>query len=112
MSAKWNADPLLKEIEKTKVRAMSRAGEFLLDESNKIVPLDESPLMKSGMVDVAKDGSLMTVSYNTPYAVRQHEVLYYNHPNGREAKFLESTFKEDGPRAMRYVEREMKKAFR
>ena len=53
------------------------------------VPLDHNPLMKSGAVDVADDGSQATVSYDTPYAVRQHEELSYRHQRGRKAKYLE-----------------------
>lgn len=39
-----------------------------------------------------------TVSFNTPYAARQHEELEWNHPVGGQAKYLEQPFKEMMPR--------------
>jgi len=53
------------------------------------VPLDKGPLMNSCYVDVSYDGKSGTVSYDTPYAVRQHEVMWYRHRPGRKAKYLE-----------------------
>src|SRR4051794_1672276 len=34
-------------------------------------------------------GDFVSVSNETPYAVRQHESLQFEHPNGGRAKFLE-----------------------
>lgn len=65
------------------------ALDHLLAVSKQEVPLDQGPLRASGMVDVADDGSAGTVSYDTPYAVRQHEELGYRHQRGRKAKYLE-----------------------
>lgn len=36
-----------------------------------------------------------SVSYDLPYAVRQHEELGYKHPRGGEAKFLEKPFEQN-----------------
>ena len=40
------------------------------------------------------------VSFNTPYAARQHEELGWKHPRGGEAKYLENPLKE---RAQMYL---------
>ena len=53
------------------------------------VPLDQGPLKNSCYVDVSDDGSSGTVSYDTPYAIVQHENLEYQHQRGRKAKYLE-----------------------
>jgi hypothetical protein len=70
--------------------------EFLLTESNKTVPLDNSILEHTGVAAAERDGDKITgiVSYNTPYAVRQHEELTYRHAPGRRAKWLELTLHE------------------
>ena len=65
------------------------ALDYLLSVSKEQVPLNEGPLKNSGVVDVAVDGSAGTASYDTPYAVRQHEELSYHHQRGRKAKYLE-----------------------
>lgn len=69
--------------------------------SKEQVPLDQGPLKNSCFVDVAEDGASGTVSYDTPYAVRQHEETGYHHQRGRKAKYLED------PANDRAVQREM-----
>lgn len=63
------------------------ALEHTLGEAKKIVPLDEATLERSGKVSV--DGLNGAISFDTPYAVRQHEELDYQHLPGRQAKYLE-----------------------
>jgi len=77
-----------------KVNAGAKAGltaalEHLLEESRRIVPIDEGTLSRSGKVSVTADGTEGAVSYDTPYAAKQHEDMTLNHPNGRQAKYLE-----------------------
>lgn len=84
-------------LNKAKIRNVTRpskkatwsALDHLATESKKQVPLDKGPLKNSCYVDVAPDGKSGTVSYDTPYAVRQHEELSYQHQRGRKAKYLE-----------------------
>ncbi|MFE0132392.1 minor capsid protein [Streptomyces sp. NPDC059037] len=66
---------------------LQRALEHTLGEANKLVPLDEGTLRRSGRVDV--DGLNGAISYDTVYAVRQHEELTWKHLPGRQAKYLE-----------------------
>lgn len=70
-------------------RATWSALDYLATESKKQVPLDKGPLKASCEVDVNDDGSEGTVSYDTPYAVVQHENTWYHHQRGRKAKYLE-----------------------
>lgn len=67
---------------------VQRALENVLTESNKIIPLDEGTLERSGRVD--RDGLEGTISYDTVYAARQHEELTWRHAPGRQAKYLET----------------------
>lgn len=80
--------------------------EHVLAESNKIVPLDEGPLQRSGKVDV--DGLDGTISYDTPYAVRQHEDLTYRHAPGRQAKYLETAMNTNREEVKRIIARELR----
>lgn len=56
------------------------------------VPLDTGDLMHSGKVRA--DDTRAVVSFDTPYAIRQHEEMSYRHPGGRSAKYLERPFNE------------------
>jgi len=69
----------------------------LLKKANKIVPLDKGDLRKSGKYEVIFKGSKVRgeVSYNTHYALIQHENLEFRHAPGRQAKYLEQPAKEN-----------------
>lgn len=67
---------------------LQRGLEHVLFESNKIVPLDEGTLERSGRV--IRDGLDGAISYDTVYARRQHEELTWKHLPGRQAKYLET----------------------
>lgn len=70
-------------------RALALAGEFVLGESNRIIPLEEGTLESTGGVGVDEANLQANVSYTSVYAARQHEELTWRHDPGREAKFLE-----------------------
>lgn len=74
-------------------RAATAAGEHLLQAANVHVPLEEGTLERSGAVSTTTEEGVRTVvvvSYDTPYAVAQHEDLTFEHDPGRTAKFLEN----------------------
>lgn len=86
------------ELDRNLVKAAAKKGakkgtwmalDHLASVSRDQVPLDQGPLKNSCYVDVEEDGSAGTVSYDTPYAVKQHETLTYRHSPGRKAKYLE-----------------------
>ena len=58
--------------------------------------LDHLANVSKQHVDVAADGSSGTVSYDTPYAVIQHESMGFNHQRGRKAKYLEDPCNDAG----------------
>ena len=76
-------------VGKCRKKAVWSALDYLAAVSKQQVPLDQGPLMNSCYVDVAEDGSSGTVSYDTPYAVVQHECTWFQHQRGRKAKYLE-----------------------
>lgn len=90
-----------KSLIKSVVKNGSRKGtwmalDHLLAVSKEQVPLDQGPLQASGVVDVNEDGSEGTVSYDTPYAVVQHEKTWFVHQRGRKAKYLEDPANDGG----------------
>jgi hypothetical protein len=67
---------------------LQRGLEHILGEARKIVPLEEGTLERSGRV--VRDGMNGAISFDTVYAVRQHEELTWKHLPGRQAKYLET----------------------
>ena len=63
------------------------AAEHVLGEAQALVPLEEGTLERSGRATA--DGLTASVSFDTPYAVRQHEDMTASHASGRTAKYLE-----------------------
>lgn len=82
------------------------AVEHLLTEANKTVPHDEGTLERSGDtgVQVTGTGVRGSVSYDTPYAVRQHEDLAVHHHGKGRAKWLENTMASEAPTVGKIVQ--------
>ena len=70
-------------------RGLLLAAEHVLGESRKVVPIEEATLERSGASTVDAASETAAVSYDTPYAVIQHERLDFRHDRGRTAKYLE-----------------------
>jgi hypothetical protein len=80
-------------IRKGGAKGVKHGVEHVLTESNKHVPHDEGTLERSGDtgVEETSDGARGSVSYDTPYAVKQHEDLTLHHDGKGQAKWLENT---------------------
>ncbi|MER7363574.1 hypothetical protein [Nonomuraea wenchangensis] len=78
------------------LKGLKVAAEHLLKVARDQVPHEEGTLERSGDPDVTP-GALSVdeanlraaVSFDMPYAVRQHEELTWKHDEGRKAKYLE-----------------------
>lgn len=92
MAGDWKFSPgvdVTRETTDAARRGLLLAAEHVLTEANERVPIEEGTLARSGRASV-DDGELKAaVSYDTPYAVRQHEDMTLRHDQGRQAKFLE-----------------------
>lgn len=86
----WNGDEIEALLTSASFDGTVLAGEFLLGESNAIVPHEEGDLERSGEVTSDESTGTVAVSYDRPYAVRQHEELTWRHDEGRQAKYLET----------------------
>ncbi|CAM3459882.1 minor capsid protein [Stackebrandtia soli] len=93
----WNGKQVSAIIEEATADGLRLAAEHLLGASRRLVPLEEGTLERSGRVSVDEGALQAAVSYDTVYAVRQHEELTYQHDAGRSAKYLERPMNSEGP---------------
>jgi hypothetical protein len=91
----WNGDQAAGAIREAAARGLLLGAEHVLGVSNDRVPLDEAELQRSGTASVDERDLTAAISYDTPYAVRQHEELDWQHAPGRQAKYLESAVNEE-----------------
>lgn len=90
-------------------RAVADGAEHLLEQANRSIPIDTGALQRSGQVTAR--GLEAAVSYDTPYAARQHEDTRLRHENGRKAKWLEDTFTAETDTVFRFMADTVRKAF-
>ena len=99
MAITWHGQ-VDERIEDAAAAGMLEACEVLLGQAIDETPYVEHLLRNSGTTDVEASGGKVTgaVSFNTPYARRQHEDLTLDHPQpGTKAKFLERPANAYGP---------------
>ncbi|MCD7440234.1 minor capsid protein [Streptomyces lincolnensis] len=109
---RFNAAPAERELRQAAARGLLLGAEHVLGVSNDRVPLDEAALQRSGTTSVDEPSLTAMVSYDTPYAVRQHEELDYRHAPGREAKYLENSLNAERAVVLALVAAEMRRALR
>jgi hypothetical protein len=135
---KWRIKEAVKIAEEAALKALRTGAEAILTEAIDEAPIDTGTLRRSGTTTVgglpdmmqvyeaAKDGNEMKnafpdpvgqekavyISFNTPYARRQHEELDYNHPLGGKAKYLETPFNANKKKVLKYADKQIKKALK
>ena len=133
---KWRIKEAVKIAEEAGLKALRTGAEAILTEAINEAPIETGTLRRSGTVTVgalpdgaqvyeaAESGTEMKdafpgqegkekavyVSFNTPYARRQHEELGYNHPLGGKAKYLEDPFNRNKDKVLKYAAKQVKKA--
>ena len=133
---KWRIKEAVKIAEEAGLKALRTGAEAILTEAIDETPIETGTLRRSGTVTVgalpdgarvfeaAEAGNEMKdafpgqegkekavyVSFNTPYARRQHEELGYNHPLGGKAKYLEDPFNRNKNKVLKYAYKQVKKA--
>lgn len=91
----WDGARVLAALSDAGMDGLLVAGEHLLQESSTLVPHEEGDLERSGEVSSDPGSGTVAVSYDRPYAVRQHEDLTLKHDDGRRAKYLEGPMATD-----------------
>lgn len=94
-------------VEKAAMKGLRSLGEVILTEAKELCPVDSGTLRQSGSVRANSKNKTVEISFNTPYALKQHEEMSYNHPNGGQAKYLEQPFNERVKDAQWYAEKEI-----
>jgi hypothetical protein len=107
-----NLGLLEEEIDKAALRGVKKLADVILGESQKLVPVDTGILKESGAISTDKKAQIVTISYNTPYARKQHEDNTLNHPKGGQAKYLEQPFNEKSKEIEIYVGESINKLLR
>lgn len=94
------------------VRGLRLAAEHVLGVSRQRVPIEEGTLERSGVAQVDEASLTAAVSYDTPYAVRQHEDLTLRHDEGRTAKYLESALEDEADTVRDIIAAEIRRSLR
>lgn len=107
MGMQWNGDVVRQAIERSAKEAARKGAEHIKERAVQRTPLETGALRNSAKVTTS--GKTAAVSYNTPYAVKQHEEVGYQHGDG-EAKFLENTVRAEQGAVQNIIAEEVRKA--
>jgi len=108
----WNGAAAMRGTRAGAVRGLRIAAEHVLTESRKVVPIEEATLERSGVATVDESQLKAAVSYDTPYAIRQHEELNYRHDPGRTAKYLERPLTEQADNVAAIIAAQLRRSLR
>jgi hypothetical protein len=84
----WRGDQVAASVHAAATRGLLKGAEHLRGVAQQLAPIDEGTLRNSAAITV-QSAARVAVSFNTPYAVKQHEEVGYRHPKGGQAKYLE-----------------------
>lgn len=112
MSVKWTGDAVAAAVSKAMKGALKTGAEMVLAKSAEEVPLKWADLLRSGTVNPADGGNKQVASYNTPYAIEQHENLDNEHLPGRKAKYLEDPLNANGGKVITLIANAAKQAMK
>ncbi|XTZ18189.1 hypothetical protein ACQSSU_12845 [Micromonospora echinospora] len=85
----WDGERVLAQLQDASLAGAELAAEHLLQVSSALAPHEEGDLERSGEVSSDRGTGAVAVSFDRPYAVRQHEDMTLRHDDGRRAKYLE-----------------------
>lgn len=104
-------------------RAIDVFAEQVVGDAQQLCPIDTGALAGSGTagrdaksvagdIEIKVEDHIITkeVGFNTDYAVYVHENLEANHPKGGQAKFLETSIRENTPKFGPFIASAVKEA--
>jgi hypothetical protein len=96
------------------IKGLRNATEHLLAQSTQVVPYEEGILSATGKVSVETrlGAESAAVSYDTVYALRQHEEVTWRHDPGRKAKYLQDSYNENRRAMERLIAAGIRRALR
>lgn len=86
---KWEGVAAKQRMKRGAGQGVFLAAEHVLGEARQEVPIEDAILSRSGAASVDDAQMVAAVSFDTPYAVKQHEDMTLRHDPGRKAKYLE-----------------------
>jgi hypothetical protein len=96
---KWFGDRMLKAAVPLQAQALKKAAEMILTKAKQATPVLTGALMRSGTTENIQTGRAVEISFNTPYAHRQHEM------HSTKAKYLENAVNANADAALAYIEK-------
>ena len=105
---KWHGAKVTAAEKKGAARGLYLGAEHVLEEATRLVPLREGTLERSGVASSDAGALRAAVSYDTVYAVIQHEAMDFSHPRGRQAKYLEQPLNSERGKVLDIIAREIK----
>ena len=99
---RWHGELARQRARNAASRALREVAEVLLEEANRTIPHRTGHMMRTGATH-QPDPLLCFVSYDTPYAVRQHEDTRLRHAQGRRAEWLRLALDENRDRFLRFL---------
>ncbi|MGI5350211.1 hypothetical protein ACQEU8_36570 [Streptomyces sp. CA-250714] len=109
---RWNGDAALRGTRAGALRGLRLGAEHVLTVSRARVPIEEATLERSGVATVDEQQLTAAVSYDTVYAVRQHEELTWRHDAGRTAKYLEGPLTEEAAAVAQIIAAQLRRSLR
>lgn len=114
-NVKWNDSKVREAVKKAKLKAGVKAGEDILTAAIPETPKRPPPLggtlRASGTVNLDEANEEVRISFNTPYAAKQHEEMSYRHTVGK-AKYLEDPFRRKKKTSVRYIQLKVNEALK
>jgi hypothetical protein len=89
-------------------RGLLLAAKHILKVSNRDVPVESGELERSGDTSIDAEALRASVSYDTPYAVYEHEAMNLHHDDGGP-KFLERALHSERGDVAKIIAREIRK---
>lgn len=113
--ASSNLSKFLRTLESTPTEVLLQEAPRIQETARVRTPVKAGKLKSSVKVRVSRDkrrpglyAQASAFNHGYDYAYIQHENEAYNHPNGGQAKFLESAFTEGVDRIMRRIRQEVR----
>lgn len=103
-----DTDEIIARAEAARDKALVQVGETIRARSVAIAPIRSGRLRASAQVEPG--AGKVTVRYGAAYAAIQHEHTEFRHPNGGQAKFLQSIVED--PATTRMAEQTLADALR
>lgn len=107
----WTGDQAIEAATAATVRGLLQGAEHIRGVAVNRTPIDTGDLRNSATAQVDEGALTGAVSYDTPYAVRQHEGLGFYHFTG-QSKFLETAANEEIDTARALLAAQLRRAHR